>query len=74
VLLLGAPKWPEWRTEWPALIPTITLLSTVPPMALVAAKLLLVLPPGSTLLKSLRRGAWGRPCGLHNAPVYVKAE
>lgn len=58
VVLLGAPAWPRWRTEWPALIPTITLVSVVPAMVLLVLKGALVLPPCSLLLARVRAGRW----------------
>ena len=56
MLLLGAPWWPAYKADWPQMIPTITLMSTIPPMALLAMKILLVLPPISILLARVRSG------------------
>jgi hypothetical protein len=56
VLLLGAPWWPAAREDWPQMIPTITLMSTLPPMALLLLKGLLVLPPVSIVLSRIRSG------------------
>jgi hypothetical protein len=56
VLLLGAPWWPNAAEDWPKMIPTITLLSTLPPMALLVLKGALVLPPISCLLSRVRSG------------------
>jgi len=47
-------------------------MSTVPPMGLIAAKLILVVPPCSTLLRDLHTGRWGTRVGAADAPVYVK--
>ena len=60
VLLLGAPWWPAAREDWPQMIPTITLMSTLPPMALLLLKGLLVLPPASIILRRVRSGKWAR--------------
>lgn len=62
VLLLGAPWWPAAAEDWPKMIPTITLLSTLPPMALLVLKGALVLPPISCLLSRVRSG---EACDLH---------
>lgn len=56
VLLLGAPWWPAAQHDWPAMIPTITLLSTLPPMVLLVMKGVLVLPPVCILLSRVRSG------------------
>jgi hypothetical protein len=56
VLLLGAPWWPKAAEDWPKLIPTITLMSTLPPMMLLLLKALLVLPPLSMLLARVHSG------------------
>lgn len=58
MVLLGAPAWPKYRTEWPAMIPTITLMSTIPAMLLLVFKGLLVLPPLSIVLSRIRSGQW----------------
>lgn len=57
VLLLGAPWWPAAHEDWPKMIPTITLMSTIPPMMLLLLKGLLVLPPASIMLNRVRSGA-----------------
>ncbi len=56
VLLLGAPWWPNAKEDWPSMIPTITLMSTIPPMLLLLLKGLLVLPPASIILSRVRSG------------------
>lgn len=65
MLLLGAPWWPAAAEDWPKMIPTITLLSTLPPMALLVLKGALVLPPISCLLSRVRSG--GDSMLLHSA-------
>ncbi|KAF6264152.1 hypothetical protein COO60DRAFT_221410 [Scenedesmus sp. NREL 46B-D3] len=60
VLLLGAPWWPAAHEDWPKMIPTITLMSTIPPMILLLLKGLLVLPPASIMLNRVRSGKWAR--------------
>lgn len=59
VLLLGAPWWPAAAEDWPKMIPTITLMSTIPPMLLLLLKGALVLPPISCLLSAVRSGEAG---------------
>lgn len=56
MLLLGGPWWPSAREDWPMMIPTITLVSTLPPMMLLLLKALLVLPPLSMILSRIRSG------------------
>uniref|UniRef100_A0A383WAI8 Pyrroline-5-carboxylate reductase catalytic N-terminal domain-containing protein n=1 Tax=Tetradesmus obliquus TaxID=3088 RepID=A0A383WAI8_TETOB len=58
VLLLGAPWWPAAKEDWPAMIPTITLMSTIPPMILLLLKGMLVLPPICIMLSRVRSGKW----------------
>ncbi|KAF6252053.1 hypothetical protein COO60DRAFT_1644375 [Scenedesmus sp. NREL 46B-D3] len=62
-------NWREWRLlqshaaaheDWPKMIPTITLMSTIPPMMLLLLKGLLVLPPASIMLNRVRSGKWAR--------------
>jgi len=67
VLVLGAPDWIVKQHTWPKGMPTITLLSTVPVMVMLAAKLLLSVPPLSMLVRRARRNA---PPSI-NAPAYA---
>lgn len=57
VLVLGAPAWIPKKHTWPKGIPTITLISTAPMMALLAVKLALSIPPLSLLVSKARRSA-----------------
>lgn len=61
VLLLGAPWWPAAKEDWPQMIPTITLMATIPPMLLLILKGLLVLPPFSMVLSRVRSGEPKQP-------------
>lgn len=73
VVLLGAPAWPKYRTEWPAMIPTITLMSVLPAMIVLVMKIVLVLPPVSCMRKRVLNGKWssGRKTGAAAMPEYA---
>jgi predicted dinucleotide-binding enzyme len=57
ILVLGAPDWVTKQHTWPKGMPTITLISTAPVLVLLAAKLLLSVPPLSVVVKRARRTA-----------------
>jgi len=61
VLLLGAPWWPKAKDDWPLMIPTITLMSTIPPIILLFVKALLVVPPVSMIMSRIRSGGCSEP-------------
>ncbi len=73
VLLLGAPAWPRYSTEWPAMIPTITLVSVLPAMLVLAMKIVLVLPPVSMMRKRVLNGTWKgtKVAGVAGMPKYA---
>ncbi|PNH05383.1 Metalloreductase STEAP4 [Tetrabaena socialis] len=68
-LILGITWWPTAATAWPAMIPTITLLSTAPCVIVIAGKLLLMSPPVAFALARIRAGVWGKASQLH--AIYV---